>query len=111
MAQDDGRGGPSRGQIDRKPRLQAAALQGRINFFLIYQRGMRSAVLLFLASFTLFAFADEEGNQAEEWHRPPHPKTSSLLAGKYMTGNWDGWRDVLEEHGVVFGSFFLTECM
>jgi len=71
---------------------------------------MRSAVFLFLASFALFAFADDEG-QEDEWHRPPHPKTSSILTGKYMTGNWDGWRDVLEDHGIVFGSFFLTECM
>ena len=69
---------------------------------------MRSIVFLFLASFALYAFADDEG-QEEEWHRPPHPKRSSILTGQYMTGNWDGWRDVLEEHGILFGSFFITE--
>ena len=37
---------------------------------------------------------------------PPSP-----LAGKYMTGNWDGWRDILENHGVVFTSSFMTECV
>ena len=28
-----------------------------------------------------------------------------------MTGNWDGWRDVLEKHGILFTSTFTTECV
>jgi len=28
---------------------------------------------------------------------------------KYMTGNWGGWRDILEERGIAFMSTFFTE--
>ncbi|MBI5272350.1 MAG: carbohydrate porin [Chlamydiia bacterium] len=38
---------------------------------------------------------------------PPTPTAKS----KYMTGNWDGWRDVLEKNGVFVTSSFTTDML
>jgi len=55
---------------------------------------MRTVSLFLLATSLLFGLSEE---------------VPSPLAGKYMTGNWDGWRDRFEERGVVFTSSFITE--
>ena len=68
---------------------------------------MRRFVFFILASFALFA--DEESE--ETWRLSPTPEPTPLSSRKYMTGNWDGWRDVLENRGIVFSSSFVTECI
>jgi porin len=68
---------------------------------------MNKAIFLILAPFLLFA-----QSESEHMYRLQAPAIpSSPLSSAYMTGNWDGWRDILENHGVVFASSFVTECV
>lgn len=68
---------------------------------------MRLIAAAVLAIFSIFA----QEEVLEEWKLPAPPQDPSLISRDTMTGNWDGWRDVLEEHGVFFTSSFITECL
>src|SRR5690242_13633839 len=66
-------------------------------------------LLLILAAIGLHAVENDPAKK--ELQSLPPPIKRSSLSNKYMTGNWDGWRDILEEHGVIFTSSFTTECL
>src|SRR3990167_1837917 len=50
---------------------------------------------------------------AEEAHSPLTTKYMSRnwVSSKYMTGDWGGGRDLLENKGIVITSSFVTECV
>lgn len=50
-----------------------------------------------------------EVDPGQDWTRTPPEELQT--ADKYMTGDWGGWRDKLQNHGVIFTSSYTTDTL